>query len=377
MALIGNCNPSGLPCAGFRGELAAMKISRRQFGAGLAMAGTATAFGLKPEKRLRLGLDNFAVRAMGWKADELIDYAVKLKCDSLFITDLYAFKNFNVAYLKKVKRHADDKGLKLFVGSWSICPTSTRFKDEWGTADEHLQLGIRVAKTLGSPAFRVILGSRADRLTKGGIDARIADTVKVLKRNKARAKDTGIKVAVENHAGDLHSLELVRLIEEAGRDWVGANLDSGNAVWTLEDPLENLKNLAPYAITTSLRDTMMWPSEHGFKGQWTAMGDGLVDWKMYFAHFAKVCPGAPVCLEPISGFVFEIKTKQEDYWKNWPKGKPRGYGKFVEFAKRGRPKAAWKAPEGVDRKKAQQAFQREDLERSVAYCQKLGLGRVR
>ena len=45
-----------------------MKISRRQFGAGMAMAGAVTAFGLKPDKRLRLGLDNFAVRALGWKA---------------------------------------------------------------------------------------------------------------------------------------------------------------------------------------------------------------------------------------------------------------------------------------------------------------------
>ncbi|MEX0670190.1 MAG: hypothetical protein WD060_07025 [Pirellulales bacterium] len=46
---------------------------------------------------------------------------------------------------------------------------------------EHLALGIRMAKALGSPAFRVILGNAADRLTPGGIDARIADTVKVLR----------------------------------------------------------------------------------------------------------------------------------------------------------------------------------------------------
>ena len=87
----------------------------------------------------------------------------------------------------------------------------------------------------------------------------------------------------------------------------------------------------------------------------------------------KVCPNTTVCLEPISGFVFEIKTKQKDYWKNWPGGKPKGYEKFVAFAKRGKPKPAWKAPAGVARKEAQQAFQREDLERSVAFCRKLFL----
>ena len=72
------------------------------------------------------------------------------------------------------------------------------------------------------------------------------------------------------------SLELVRLVEEAGKDWVGVNMDSGNAVWTLEDPFENLKNLAPYVLTTSLRDTMAWPSENGYTAAWTAMGEGLV-----------------------------------------------------------------------------------------------------
>ena len=178
------------------------------------------------EQPLRLGIDNFAVRAMGWKAKELIDYAKVLRCDSLFITDLGPFESFTGRYLKGVKNYAEDKGIKLYVGSWSICPTSVTFKKDWGTAAEHLALGIRISKALGSPAFRVILGSRKDRLTEGGIDARIDDTVKFLKANKSVAVDAGMKIAMENHAGDMHSLELVRLVEEAGKDWVGVNLDS-------------------------------------------------------------------------------------------------------------------------------------------------------
>ena len=42
---------------------------------------------------IKLGFDNFAVRAMKWKAPELIDYAAELKTDSLFISDLNAFEN--------------------------------------------------------------------------------------------------------------------------------------------------------------------------------------------------------------------------------------------------------------------------------------------
>ena len=356
-------------------------LNRRDFLTATAAAGTLAAMPAwaadKAQKRLRLGLDNFAVRAMGWKAKELVDYAAVLRCDSLFITDLGPFESFTDRYLKGVKQYADDKAIKLYIGSWSICPTSPSFKKDWGTAAEHLELGVRVSKIMGSPAFRVILGSRKDRLTEGGIDARIDDTVKLLKANKSRATDAGIKIAVENHAGDMHSLELVRLVEEAGKDWVGVNMDSGNAVWTLEDPYENLKNLAPYTFTTSLRDTMVWPSENGYTAAWTAMGKGLVDWKKYFAHFAKVCPEAPICIETISGFNHELKVKQEDFWKAWPKGKPKGYDKFEAFAKRGKAIETFKVPKGADRKAAQQQFQKGDIENSIRYCRKLGLGRDR
>ena len=363
------------------GSMQLQAIKRREFIAtstAIAAGAVLPAWAVNREEQpLRLGIDNFAVRAMGWKAKELIDYAKVLRCDSLFITDLGPFEGFTSRYLKGVRNYADDRGIKLYVGSWSICPSSVTFKKDWGSAAEHLALGIRVSKALGSPAFRVILGSRKDRMTKGGIDARIDDTVKLLKANKSIAVDAGVKIAMENHAGDMHSLELVRLVEEAGKDWVGVNLDSGNAVWTLEDPMENLKNLAPYVLTTSLRDVMAWPSENGYTAAWTAMGEGLVNWKKYFAYYRKICPEAPVCIETISGFNHELKVKQDDFWKAWPKGKPKGYGKFEAFAKRGKPIETFKPAAGGDRKKAQQQFQKGDIERSIRYCRKLGLGRDR
>jgi len=364
------------------GDMQLQSMKRRDFltaSAAVVASSVMSASGAKDQEQqpLRLGIDNFAVRAMGWNARELIDYAKVLRCDCLFITDLSPFKSFTERYLKGLKNYADDKGIKLYVGSWSICPTSVTFKNDWGSAAEHLELGVRISKALGSPAFRVILGSRKDRMTEGGIDARIDDTVKFLKENKSIAVDAGIKIAMENHAGDMHSLELVRLVEEAGKDWVGVNMDSGNAVWTLEDPMENLKNLAPYVLTTSLRDTMAWPSENGYTAAWTAMGEGLVDWREYFDYYRKVCPEAPVCIETISGFNHELKVKQDNFWKVWPKGKPKGYDKFEAFAKRGKFIGTFKPTAGVDRKKAQQQFQKGDIERSIRYCRKIGLGRDR
>jgi sugar phosphate isomerase/epimerase len=274
-----------------------------------------------------------------------------------------------------VKAHADEKHIELLVGTWSICPTSVEFRDTWGTADEHLALGIRVAAALGSRIIRVILGSHRDRLTPGGIDARITDTVKVLKRARTRCLDAGVKVAVENHAGDMHSLELVRLIEDAGPEFVGANMDSGNAVWALEDPLENLENLGRHALATSLRDAVAWETDDGALLQWTAMGEGQIDWKRYFARFAELCPETAVNIETISGRNFAIPYRTEAFQKAWPAGRPEGFDRFLAFLQRGKPRPEHQQPPNTDPATADRQYQRAELQRSMAWCREFGLGR--
>lgn len=340
-------------------------------GAGVALRGLAQAAEAPARAGIKLGLDNFAVRAMNWKAPALLDYAAGLKLDSILISDLDAFESLEEKPLAEVKVKARDLGVQIHVGTWSICPTSKAFKNKWGTAEEHLALGIRVAKALGSPVIRCVLGTGEDRRTDGGIEARIADTVKVCQACRSRAVDAGVKIAVENHAGDMQAWELVTLIEAAGKDYVGANLDSGNACWTMEDPLENLQTLAPYVATTSLRDSMVWEYEQGAKVQWTAMGGGDVDLKKYFEEFARLCPGVPVHIETISGFARDLPYLKPEFWSVWPKARASDFAKFVALAKRGKAIPPHRSPDA----KAEQEYQKGELEESIRYCKgTLGLG---
>jgi sugar phosphate isomerase/epimerase len=342
-------------------------------GAGLALCSTALAENesAPPKKKIKLGFDNFAVRAMNWKAHALLDYAASLKLDSILISDLDAFENHEPAYLREVKAKADGLGVGIHVGTWSICPTSKAFRNKWGTAEEHLALGIRIAKALGSPVIRVVLGTGEDRKTDGGIEARIADTIKVCLACRSRAVDAGVKIAVENHAGDMQAWELVTLVEAAGKDYVGATIDSGNATWTMEDPVENLLTLAPYALSTGIRDSMVWESENGAKVQWTAMGEGCVDLKTYFEVFARLCPSVPVHIETISGFAREIPYLKTDFWKVWPKARASDFAQFLALAKRGKPLPPHKSADA----KEEQEYQKGELERSIKYCKEvLGLG---
>ncbi len=348
--------------------------TRRTFITTLAAATASPLFAQGAKPKIKVGYDNFAVRAMGWKAPALLDFAATMKCDTLFISDLDSFDSLEDAALREVKKKADDMGIELYAGGWSICPTSKSFRNNRGTAEEHLLLGIRVAKALGSPVYRAVLGAANDRQTEGGIRARIADTVRVLKACKSAATDAGVKVAIENHAGDMHSWELRDLIEEAGRDFVGANFDSGNAAWTLEDPHQAFEVLGPVTICSSLRDNMIWETPEGQSVAWTACGEGLMDWKRLATRWTELCPAVPIQIETISGFSRGFATKKDDFWKNYDK-RPEAFAKFEEMAKRGKAIPGFKAPDGTDKKTAEQTYQKGEVERSIKYLREVvGLG---
>jgi sugar phosphate isomerase/epimerase len=325
--------------------------------------------------RLKLGFDIYSIRALGWKAPKLLDYASRVKVDSILFSDLDVYESHSDYYLKEIKAKAQDLGIEIHAGTTSICPSSNTFNKRFGTAEEHLELTIKVAQRVGSPVVRCYQGNLADRSRPGGIEFHMRNTLQVLKAAKSQAMDAGVKIAVENHAGDMQAWELVRLIEEAGRDHVGATMDCGNATWALEDPLQNLEILGPYAVTTGIRDSMVWESVEGANVQWTAIGEGKVDFESYLSRFAVLCPNVPVQLEIISGVSRAFPYFKTEFWKDYPNARAYDFARFVALAKRGTPLEPFRVPTGKDHKIGEEEFQLDQLERSIQYCRKtLGLG---
>src|SRR5437762_2704049 len=102
-----NCNPYAL-------------MARRQFVQSLAAATAATSLEVSmsaqsPTKRrsIKLGFDNFSIRAMGWRAPQLLDYAAKLKVDTVLFSDLDVYESHDEKYLKDIKKKADDLGIEI------------------------------------------------------------------------------------------------------------------------------------------------------------------------------------------------------------------------------------------------------------------------
>jgi sugar phosphate isomerase/epimerase len=358
--------------------------SRRRFLGTLAAACAASVtapkrgLGQAPAQKTKLGFDNFSIRAFNWKAPQVLDYAASLKVDTLLLSDLDVYESLDEDYLQKLRAQAERAGIELQAGTTSICPTSKSYNQKkWGPAEDHARLLIRTAKRLGSSIARCYLGNRQDRDGDGGITRHIQEMVKVLKAVQSEAEDANVKIAVENHAGDMQAWELVGLIEAAGKRFVGATMDPGNAAWTLEDPLVNLEILGPYALTTGIRDTAVWETESGATCMWANMGHGNVDWKAYVKRFQELCPHTPFVLEVISyKWANEAPYLKPEFWSRYPQARAHEFARFIAFAKRGKPyQLPPGRPTGAESPALEQAQQKFDLEADLKYCREvLGLG---
>jgi sugar phosphate isomerase/epimerase len=322
--------------------------------------------------RLKLGFDNYSIRALNWKAPQLLDYAASLRLDTVLFSDLDVYESLSDEYLRGIKAKADDLGIEIQAGTGGIDRTSGFWNGKWGPPEKLLRTTIRVAKILGSRVARCYLGWIGDRKPKVGLQPHIDRVVQNCKKVRSYAIDSGVKIAVENHAGDMHSTELIGLIEAAGREYVGATMDTGNAVWALEDPALTLETLGPVALSTGIRDSAVWETPDGAAFEWKAMGSGQVDWKAFFKRYAELCPKTPVQLEIITGPARNIDYFKPDYWGPWLDIPAPRYARYVAFARRGKAPLPYRTPKGL---KAEQAWQKQQLEKSLRYCKDvLGLG---
>ena len=241
----------------------------------------------------------FSLRSQGLTGLAVLDFCAARGIEVVHFSEPRLLGPIDGDALRRLRDRADALGIRLEVGMLSICPGATIFNPAAGDAETQLIRTFDLARALGSPLVRCVVGSFRDRSGPGGIGARIAEAVAVLKNVRSRALDAGLRIAVENHAGDMQARELARLVEDAGADVVGVCLDAGNALWALEDPHLTLETLAPYVLTSHTRDSALRRTEQGCEVAWTRMGDGNVGIERYIHSFVSRCPGRSVTLEVI------------------------------------------------------------------------------
>ena len=345
-------------------------MNRRTFLASTASAAAAFAQPQIPSSttpKVKLGVDLFSIRSQGWTPIQYLDYLAKWKVQVVHFSEIRFIGSLEDANLKQVRAHAEQLGIEVEIGMMSICPTSGIFDAKQGTAEEQLTRMIHSANVVGSKIVRCVLGTSADRTSKTPMEQNIENTIKVLRNIRSRAMDANVKIAIENHAGDMQAREVKTLIEGAGKEFVGSCLDAGNPLWAIEDPHLTLDTLAPYVLTSHVRDTAVWNTPQGAAVAWSRMGDGNIGIEDYVRTYAQKCPGRALSLEIIVGGVRTFNYRDPKFWDGYRSTPAWEFARFLTLVEKGTPK---NMPARPSREEAP-TREREDLEASLRWTQDL------
>lgn len=337
-------------------------MDRRSF---LGVAAATPLAAMSNQSKVKLGIDLFSLRGQNWTPTQYLDYCAARQVQVVHFSEIRFIGSLDPQNLRTVREQAARLGLEVEIGMKSICPTSKMFDASQGTAEQQLEGMIESAHIVGSKIVRAVLGSADDR-RPGPIEAHIEDTVRVLHRVRPKAVDSNIKIAIENHAGDMQARELKMLVEEAGRDFVGVCLDSGNPLWTIEDPHLTLDTLHPYVLTSHVRDSAVWRVPQGAAVTWVQMGRGNVDIDSYVRKYIEWCPGKALSLESIVFGPRILPYRDRKFWDAYRNTPAWEFERYLEIAERGKPyqDEPWTTPDEAVR-------ERQALEESLRYTKAL------
>ncbi len=175
---------------------------------------------------------------------------------------------------------------------------------------------VQMAKEAGATVLRTVcLGGRRYETFKTLEDWRRFRTQswESLVRAEKVVRKHGVKLAFENHK-DWRLSEQLDLLHRLSSESVGICFDFGNNISLLEDPHVLVKKLAPFIMTTHLKDMGARMYEDGFLLSEIPLGEGMLDLGMICDVCEAANPGIQFNLEMITRDPLEVPVFKEDYW---------------------------------------------------------------
>ncbi|MCA9872839.1 MAG: sugar phosphate isomerase/epimerase [Anaerolineales bacterium] len=205
--------------------------------------------------------------------EDFLAFAKKLDVDGVSLESCF-FPSYDKEWFVDLKAQLDEYGFDR-VYAWGH-PDGLEAGKNRAAFDDMISQ-IPNAKLIGAPVMRVVASSLMFRFEPHApqIDILVAwfkEAVKV-------AEEYDVKLAVENHI-DYTSDECVELLDRVDSPYLGLNLDTGNFLRLLDDPVEGAKKLANRVYATHIKD--LKPVKGLDAREWyffssTPVGEGLVD----------------------------------------------------------------------------------------------------
>ena len=351
-----------------------MKVTRRAFVASAAAAAFVPPLARGKDGRGTLGIATTSIgirraqlrkRATGnapvLDAEAFIDLCHEFGADGAQM-DFGMLTSDDAAYLRRIRQGLERRGmfLEFIAGSSAV-----------EDLDQLDRIG-RTAQALGVERLRVacLSGRRyEDFQDKKTWDAFAARWRAALPRTEPVLRRHNLAMGVENHK-DWLTDELVDILRGIGSPHVGACVDFGNNLAFLEDPLETVEKLAPFAVTTHVKDNVMVPVPSGFLLGDVAVGEGVLPVEPMVAALRRHRKDVPLVLEVITRDALVVPYREDRFWATRDRRDEAAVARFEsKFLAPGPP------PVKISdlREEAALAAENENLRRSAAYArQRLG-----
>jgi 3-oxoisoapionate decarboxylase len=126
-----------------------------------------------------------------------------------------------------------------------------------------------------------------------------------------------IPLGIENHK-DWLADDLAATLAKHSSEYLGACLDFGNNVSLLDDPMHAIEVLAPYTVSTHLKDIAVAPGTNGFLLSEVILGQGLLDLPRAIALVEQARPRTRMSLEMITRDPLHVPCLSDQYWATFP-----------------------------------------------------------
>jgi len=216
-------------------------------------------------------------------------------------------KDWTMDFGKKVRERREKLGMYL-EGSLGVPGKPedvAKFEQEVIAAKEAGAHIIRTVCTSGRRYEVYHSASEFEEARKNAL-ASIQLAEPVLKKHK-------VKLAVENHK-DWRATELAEIMKKLSSEWVGVTLDFGNSIALMEDPMTVITTLAPFLLTTHVKDMGVDEYDDGILLSEVPLGQGILDLPKIISICNQHNSRSTFNLEMITRDPLLVPCLKDEYW---------------------------------------------------------------
>jgi sugar phosphate isomerase/epimerase len=236
---------------------------------------------------------------------------------------------------------------------------------------ERFTAEVRAAKDAGATVLRTVLlgGRRYETFATAAAFRRWADQAfRSLGLAEPVVARHDMQLAVENHK-DLRTEELTAVLKRLDSRHVGVCVDTGNSIALLEDALEVVEALAPWAFSTHLKDMAVAEYDNGFLLAEVPLGQGFLDLKKIVAILRRSRPEVRLNLEMITRDPLKVPCLTPRYWATFESLPGRHLARTLTTVRKHRPHDRLPNISGLPHKQ-QLAAEEDNVRKCMAYAEK-------